>query len=304
MLEVTIGGVQVFWPALVGLGLLIGFLTGLFGVGGGFLLTPCLRILFGVPYPVAVGSDLVQIFCTGSVSAFKHWRRGDVDVKLGVLLAAGAATGSFLGKEIMSVLQQEAGSLRIAGRSQPMLDVVMNLLFLALMAAVAVSIIREKTQEGGDTDRVDTVFSQRLRKLALPPRMSFETSGTSFSLWVPVGVALVVGMLTGLMGVGGGFIMFPLLVYVLGVSTVAAVGTGAFQIVFATGAGAMAHFSEGHVSLPLVGFLLVGSITGVQLGVRLSHRLAGRRLRRYFAGVLSLGILLILYSLAGQFGVI
>ena len=100
----------VFIPGIVLLGVFVGFLTGLFGVGGGFLLTPALNILFGIPYPIAVGSDLLLIFCTGSVSAFKHWKRKNVDVKLGAILACSAVVGAEAGKRLMGLLEKGGGN--------------------------------------------------------------------------------------------------------------------------------------------------------------------------------------------------
>jgi uncharacterized membrane protein YfcA len=125
-----------------------------------------------------------------------------------------------------------------------------------------------------------------------------KTGITSLSLWIPLLLSFLVGILTGLMGVGGGVIAFPLLVYVLGVPTVIAVGTSAFQILFSTGYGVFHHAGLGHVELILVGLLLAGSLVGVQLGVYATKFLGGRKIRRYFAYVIGLGVLVILGDLA------
>jgi uncharacterized membrane protein YfcA len=295
-LSMVIDGINLWWPGLILLGLMIGFLTGMFGVGGGFLLTPFLNIFFGIPYPIAVGSGLAQIFVTGATSAWKHWRNRNVDPLLGLIMAGGALGGTEIGVRLLKLLSL-GGSCLINGRSLVLEDIIMSLLFLVLMVLVAVHILRESA--GNDAEEVDSTIAGFLQKYRIRPMMAFPRSGiTSLSLWIPLFLSFLVGILTGLMGVGGGFIAFPLLVYVLGVPTVIAVGTSALQILFSTGYGAFRHAGLGHVELILVGLLLAGSLVGVQLGVYATKFLGGRKIRRYFAYVIGLGILVILGDLA------
>jgi len=290
----------VFIPGLVLLGVFVGFLTGLFGVGGGFLLTPSLNILFGIPYPIAVGSDLLLIFCTGSISAFKHWKRKHVDIRLGIFLASSAVVGAEVGKRLMNLLEKGGGdsglTISIFMQEHSLLKLTLDILFLILLGAVILTIINEKP--GNKTGEADTDLSNWLRKLKLPPLISFPASNLSaLTGWAPVTIGFLIGIVTGLMGVGGGFIMFPVLVYVIGVPTSIAVGTSAFQILFASGYGAFTHFGAGHVELKLVAMLLAGSMIGVQLGVFASGRLGNQNIRKYFSFVLGIAILMILYSL-------
>jgi uncharacterized membrane protein YfcA len=295
-LSMVVDGINLWWPGLILLGLMIGFLTGMFGVGGGFLLTPFLNIFFGIPYPIAVGSGLAQIFVTGATSAWKHWRNRNVDPLLGMIMAGGALGGTEIGVRLLKLLSL-GGSCVINGRSLVLEDVLMSSLFLVLMVLVAVHIFRESA--GNDAEEVDSTIARRFQKYRIRPVMAFPRSGiTSLSLWIPLFLSFLVGILTGFMGVGGGFIAFPLLVYVLGVPTVIAVGTSAFQILFSTGYGALRHAGLGHVELILVGLLLAGSLVGVQLGVYATKFLGGRKIRRYFAYVIGLGILVILGDLA------
>lgn len=320
------------WPFLALLGVVIGLLTGLFGVGGGFLLTPCLNIIFGVPFPNAVGSDLAQIFVTGSTSAFKHYRRRNVDIRLGTHMALAACLGTLLGKMIMDYLSKNAGTVELLGHSHSILELVLKGLFLFLMIAVMTSILREKTPpkaatttnaeasedaeaeatepetqknpttDNSEEEEVSTAISQWLRTIRIPPIIHFDRSGIKeLSLWVPLCISLTVGIMTGLMGVGGGFVLFPLLVYVIGVPTAVAVGTSAFQIVFATGLGTLTYWSSGQVWWTLVASLLGGSLIGVQIGVFASQKLGGKRIRRYFAFVIGVGIMVIIYSLIRTF---
>jgi len=291
---------HVFIPGIVLLGIFVGFLTGLFGVGGGFLLTPALNILFGIPYPVAVGSDLLMIFCTGSVSAFKHWKRKNVDVRLGAILAGSAVIGAEGGKQLMNLLEKGGGdtvlTINLFSQEHSLLKITLDILFLILLGAVMLTILNEKPNT--ETGETDTRISKWLHGLKLSPLISLPASGhTTLTCWAPIAIGFLVGIVTGLMGVGGGFIMFPILVYVIGVPTSIAVGTSAFQILFASGYGAFAHFSAGHVELKLVAMLLCGSMIGVQIGVFASGRIGNKNIRKYFSFVIALAICMILYSL-------
>jgi len=291
---------HVFIPGIVLLGIFVGFLTGLFGVGGGFLLTPALNILFGIPYTVAVGSDLLLIFCTGSVSAFKHWKLKNVDMRLGAILACSAVVGAEAGKRLMNLLEKGNGgselTINLFSQEHLLLNLTLDILFLILLGSVMLTILNEKPDS--ETGETDTRISKWLHELKLSPLISLPASGlTTLTCWAPIAIGFLVGIVTGLMGVGGGFIMFPILVYVIGVPTSIAVGTSAFQILFASGYGAFAHFSAGHVELKLVAMLLCGSMIGVQIGVFASGRIGNKNIRKYFSFVIALAICMILYSL-------
>ncbi|MBD3393308.1 MAG: TSUP family transporter [Chitinivibrionales bacterium] len=293
-IELPLAGITVWAPGIVALGLAVGFLTGMFGVGGGFIITPFLKIVFGLPYPLAVGCGLAQILVTSSLSTWHHWRNRSVDALLGIIIAAGAIGGTETGVRIQTQLKT-AGTMVLAGRTFDILDFVLNLLFLVLMLVVGITILLETALSDGD--EAETGIGLALREVRVPPMLSFGRSGiAAMSLWIPLGLSFGVGILTGLMGVGGGFINFPALVYLLGVPTLVAVGTSAFQIVFASAYGAVRHAAQGHVELMLVGLLLLGSVGGVRLGARLSHIVGGRKVRRLFTLVLFAGILLIVWD--------
>jgi uncharacterized membrane protein YfcA len=298
-LTLPLSGVDVWIPGIVLLGILIGFLIGLFGVGGGFLLTPLLKVVFGIPYPVAVGSSLLQIFFNSCIATFRHWRNRKVDFKLGLILAAGAMAGTEVGVRILTRLQRSAPVL-INNRPFSSVDLVLNSLFLVLLSGVAVFILVETARSTAGQE-VSTAVSRWLRTVALRPTLYFPRSGiASFSLWIPILLAIVVGVLTGLMGVGGGFVNFPLLIYVIGVPTHIAVGTSVFQVLLASGYGATRHIFLGNVEFILVVILFVGSFAGVQLGVKVSQVLGGRSIRRYFALVVAQGVLLVAWDLIRQ----
>jgi len=292
-------GTEVWLPGIVLIGLVVGFLSGLFGVGGGFLLTPVLKILLGIPYPMAVGSSLMHISLNSAVSVYKHGRNGNVDFKLGLILAAGAMAGTELGVRLHSALKGGA-SLFLFGDAVPLLDLVLNLLFFVLLSGVGVFVLLESGRPS-ESQEVETAISRRLRALRLPPLGSFPKSGLSaYSLWSPLGLALVVGVLTGLMGVGGGFISFPLLLYVIGIPTRAAIGTSAFQILLASAYGSLKYSLAGNVDFLLVALLVPGPFVGVFLGVRVSQLLGGRRIRRYFALIVFLGVAMVLWDLVRE----
>jgi uncharacterized membrane protein YfcA len=297
--HLAVAGVSVSVPGLVAAGLLLGFLIGLFGVGGGFLLIPVLKSLFGIPYPVAVGSGLAQIFVNACVSAWKHWRNRNLDLKLGLLLVTGALAGTEIGVRLLGML----GSLRTVvflGQSFTMIDLTLNMLFLVLLTTVAVFVLME-TASPRHPGAAPRGLSRRLQRLAWKPLLSFPASGLErMSVWPPLAASLAVGMVTGMAGVGGGFITFPLLVYVFGVPTLTAVGTSAFQVLCASGYGALRHALQQHVEPLLVLLLLAGSLAGVHLGVAVSGRLDSLRLRRYFALVVISGAGVILYDLIKQ----
>lgn len=298
-LTLPLSGIDIWVPGIVLLGILIGFLIGLFGVGGGFLLTPLLKVVFGIPYPIAVGSSLLQIFINSCIATFRHWRNQNVDIKLGLILAAGAVVGTEVGVRILTLLQRSAPVL-INNRHFSPADLVLNLLFFVLLSGVAVFTLLE-TSRRSETQEVSTVISRWLRTVRLPPALVFPRSGiVSYSLWIPLFLAFFVGVLTGLMGVGGGFVNFPLLIYVIGVSTHIAVGTSVFQILLASGYGASRHAFLGNVEIVLVALLFAGSFAGVQLGVKAAQVLGGRSIRRYFALVVAQGVVLIVWDLIRQ----
>lgn len=297
-ISLPLAGQTVWAPGVALLGALIGFLTGLFGVGGGFLLTPALRIFFGVPYTVAVGSGLLQIFLVGGVAAYKHWRLRHVDMKLGLTMAGGALLGTELGKQIIFVLGRRSAQVVLFGHAHAVIDLTMGVLFLFLLVGVAVSMTWSGNAAPSGEQEVSTRIANRIHALRFGPVTSFPRSGIdALSLWPPLGMSLGVGVLTGLMGVGGGFVMFPLLVYALGVPTVVAVGTSAFQIVVAAGYGTLRHFQAGHVELRLVALLILGSALSVNFGVAAARTFGGPRIRKYFVYVLAAAVVMILGDL-------
>ena len=271
------------------LGLVVGFMAGLFGVGGGFLLTPLLNILFGVPYNIAVGSDLAQMTGMSTAATVRHGRIGNIDYRLGLLMFAGTAAGVEVGATGLEGLKK-AGETTLLGARMPVMTLVMSLIYMALLVWIGTVVLRESrralaTVRAGGEDTVErNKFVQRLSTLRLWPMISLPRSGiASISLWVLLGVGFATGVLAGLLGVGGGFIRMPALIYIVGCPTAIAVGTDLFEIMFSSAYGAFTHGMKGNVNLVLVLGLLIGSTLGSQMGATLTRRLGGPRLRYVFA---------------------
>ncbi len=280
--------ITLFWPGLILLGLLIGFITGMFGVGGGFLLTPCIRNIFGVPYEIAVGSDLALIFLNTFISTIEQWNKKAVDVKLGFVMICGALLGTEIGGRFLKLLGN-SGTFTFNGRQVSLMDTVMNGVFLVFISFIALSMYRE-TKKNSDND-VSTSLSRFFHHLNIVPQISLPHSGiSSISIWIPFCMAGFVGFLTGFLGIGGGFLTFPLLVYVVGLPTLYAVGTNAFMVVFSSLYGSLRN---GHIALPIVVLLFSGSFIGVHYGVKAAHIIGGHKIRKNFIYVLLTGILVV-----------
>ncbi|MCH8137495.1 MAG: sulfite exporter TauE/SafE family protein [Proteobacteria bacterium] len=271
--------VNVFW--LLGLGGGVGYLSGLFGVGGGFLMTPLL-IFIGVPPAVAVATEANQIVAASVSGVLAHWRRANVDFKMGGVLLAGGLLGSTFGVWLYSLLR-ELGQL----------DLVIALAYVAFLGIIGSLML----VEAGRTIRRRRRPSGAARKLhqhtwlhGLPFKLRFRKSKLYISALLPLGVGLFVGVLAAIMGVGGGFVMVPAMIYLLGMPTAVVVGTSLFQIIFVTAnVTFLQAVNNQTVDVVLAVMLLTGGVIGAQLGSRHTGKLPGEYLR----GLLALLVLLV-----------
>jgi len=256
---------------LLGMGGGVGFLSGLFGVGGGFLMTPLL-IFIGVPPAVAVGTEANQIVASSVSGVLAHWRRGNVDFKMGFVLLLGGFAGSTLGVLLFSFL-----------RGLGQIDLVISLsyvIFLGTIGAVMFS-------EGVRTMRRRKSAATQRRKLhqhiwihGLPLKMRFRRSKLYISALMPFSIGFLVGVLSAIMGVGGGFIMVPAMIYLLGMPTSVVIGTSLFQIIFVTAnVTFLQAYANQTVDVVLALLLLTGAVIGAQFGARAGARLQGEELR-------------------------
>ena len=269
-----IAGMSFNFIVIMGIGGLVGFLSGLFGVGGGFLLTP-LMIMIGIPPSVAAASDSNQICAAATSGAFGHWRLGNVDIKMGLIILFGGIVGGTIGVHVVKYLR-EMGSF----------DFVIRAVYVLILGGVGTAMFIEslsalrKSKKGGVSEVEIGPNKLSLLFARLPLKMRFKRSGIETSAIFPFTAGFIVGFLAALMGVGGGFIMVPTMIYIIGMPTICAVGTDLFQIVLTTANVTFMQAITNHtVDLVLVVLLFSGSVIGAQFGVRASRLLRGEQIR-------------------------
>ena len=257
---------------LVGLGLAIGFLSGMFGIGGGFIMTPLL-ILLGVPSGVAVGTGASQVMASSVSSALGHWQRGNVDRQMGYLLIGGGVFGAVTGVKIVNLLKQ-AGQL----------DFFVSLTYVVLLGVIGglmlIESVRALTAPPAKIGASARRGGQHTWIQGLPLKRRFPDSKLYLSTIPPVAIGAFVGWLTAIMGVGGGFVMVPAMIYLLRMPTRMVIGTSTFQIVCITALTTVLQAVQNHsvdvvLSLPLI----IGGVIGAQYGVGFSERLKAEQLR-------------------------
>jgi len=262
------------------LGIMVGGLTGLFGVGGGFLMTPLL-IFLGIPPTVAVGTEAPHVLASSLSGAIAHWRRKNVDIKMGIFLLAGGIAGSIVGVNLFKILR-EFGQI----------DVIIQFLFLIFLGLIGFSMLFESAKTTIKKYRTTSLIRTKLHQHSwihgLPFKMRFHRSKLYISTIPPVIIGFFVGILSAMMGVGGGFIMIPAMVYILGMSTNVVVGTSLFQIIFVT---ANSTFFQSYlnqtVDIVLASLMILGGVIGAQVGARLGSTFKAEYLR----GVLAILVL-------------
>jgi uncharacterized protein len=265
-------------PLMVGLGLAVGLLSGLFGVGGGFLMTPLL-IMFGIPPTVAAASDSKQIVAASASGMYAHYRLGNVDFKMGIYLLIGGIIGGTGGVQIIKILRQMGNA-----------DFLINMTYVVMLGLVGGYMFFEslqglrKSSAGKPTPSTprDSAYARMMR--SLPFQTRFDKSGIVLSPVVPLFLGGLMGMLAAIMGVGGGFIMVPVMVYLLRMPMHVVVGTSLFQVLFTCiDVTIMQAYSNRTVDFVLALLLLIGSTVGAQIGAKLSTRLKDDQLKIFLA---------------------
>jgi uncharacterized protein len=281
-------------PVVVGLGFVVGLLSGLFGVGGGFLMTPLL-IMFGIPPTVAAASDSNQIVAASASGTYAHYRLGNVDFKMGIYLLIGGVIGGTGGVQIIKILRQMGNAdFLIKITYVIMLGFVGGYMFFESLQglragkAAAGAVQAPKTRE--------SAYSRFIR--SLPFQTRFDKSGIVLSPVVPLFLGGMVGILAAIMGVGGGFIMVPVMVYLLRMPMHVVVGTSLFQVLFTCiDVTIMQAYSNRTVDFVLALLLLIGSTFGAQIGARLSTKLKDDQLKIYLAVLVLAVMVKMLFSL-------
>ena len=281
--------------AILGLGGTVGLLSGLFGVGGGFLMTPLLMMM-GVPPAVAVASDTNQIVAASASGTLAHSKQKNVDFKLGFMILVGGLIGGSLGTVLVKML-------RALGNFDFVLNisyVVMLLLVGSFMLIESINSMRKLRQKDAKAEELTIKKASAATKFmqSLPMKMYFEVSGIESSVLALLALGLLIGILSALMGVGGGFIMLPIMIYLIGMPTHNAVGTSIFVIIFTSINVTLAQSTLNHtVDLMLAIMLLIGSSIGAQFGTKLGKKLQGEQLRIVFSLIVLLVMAKMLVSL-------
>ncbi len=283
---------------LAGIGFIVGILGGFFGVGGGFIAGP-LMFWMGVPMNFVVGTDLAHMTGKSIVAARRHRALGHVDIKLGLVMVAGTIIGVEGGARTIEALES-AGAV----------DLVVGVCYVLILLTISIftaweSLRALRMMRTDQLDAQEVVGFQGVRKsvhgIHLPPMISLPGSGIgSISLWVVLGVGLFTGFLAATLGVGGGFVRVPMLVYVLGIPTHIAVGTDLFEIVISAGFGTLTHAFKGNVDVLMALTMHTGAALGAQIGATATRFFTGPRIRLLFSGLPLVGAVLVLVRLFGS----
>jgi len=273
---------------IVLIGTLVGILSGLFGVGGGFLMTPLL-IFLGIPPAVAVGTESPHVLASSVSGVIAHWRKKNVDFKMGFFLLTGGVIGSTVGVNVFKII-----------RNYGQIDLVIQILFIIFLGFIGFSMLFESARttirQYRTTSAIRTKLHQHSWIHGLPIKMRFHRSKLYISVIPPIIIGFFVGMMSALMGVGGGFIMIPAMVYLLGMSTNVVIGTSLFQIIFVT---ANSTFFQSYlnqtVDIVLATLMIIGGVIGAQIGARLGTMFKGEYLRGVLA-ILVLAVCIIIIT--------
>ncbi len=295
-----VAGVQILWPGLVLLGLGVGIISGFFGMGGGWMVTPGLNIL-GFPMAFAIGTGVTQMPGPAFVSALRHSKFGNVDYKLGLIMVAGTVCGFEPGARFVMWLEQRGK-----------VDVYIRYGYLMLLTLIAWLVItdiakkyrgdREARKHGKPVDALSTgiEWHKTLHKLNIPPIVYFPKAQVRCSLWLPVLVGFFTGLLAGILGIGGGLICMPALIYLIGCPTHVAVGTDLFAVAMSSAYGAATYSYKGRTELLAAVIMLIGAAAGAQVGAVATKYVKGYGIRVFFAiAVVGCGVSIILKLIGG-----
>ncbi|KJS30152.1 MAG: membrane protein [Desulfatitalea sp. BRH_c12] len=258
-----IAGVNIFWPGLVLIGFSVGVIGGFFGMGGAWMVTPGLNIL-GFPMAFAIGTDIAHIAGKSMISTIRHSKFGNVDYKLGVVMLVGTMAGIELGAQLIMWLER----LGMVGN-------VVRWVYVGFLALIALMVFsdyakaRQKKAMGlvdGDKGTEGFTWYKTLHKIKIPPMMHFKAAGIYCSAWLPISVSFITGILAGFLGIGGGLLRMPALIYFIGAPTHIAVGTDLFEVMISGLYGAFTYTLKGRIELVAVFVMLTGAAIGAQIG--------------------------------------
>ena len=300
--HLPVSGVDIFWPGLVILGLGVGVIGGFFGMGGAWMVTPGLNIL-GLPMAFAIGTDIAHMAGKSLISTMRHAKFGNVDVRLGLIMIFGTIVGLETGAQLVMWLER-------IGK----VDLYVRWLYIIVLALIAWMIFadvakarkkqREAAAAGKDLDKLSTgiEWHKTLHKIKIPPMMNFKAAGIYCTVWLPILVGLVTGFLAGVLGIGGGLICMPSLVYFVGCPTHVAVGTDLFQVMITGLYGAGTYAYKGRIELVAALIMLMGAAIGAQVGTVATKYIKGYAIRVAFGvAVIGCGISVLMKLLPTYF---
>ena len=277
-----VAGVPIFWPGLVILGLGVGMIGGFFGMGGGWMVTPGLNIL-GFPMAFAIGTDIVQMSGPSLISTLRHAKFGNVDYKLGAIMVAGTVSGFECGAQLVMWLER-IGRVDTYVRSG-------YLILLTLIACLVFTDLAKKRRKdreaiamGRKLDALATgiEWHKTLHKIRIPPVVHFRKAGIRCSVWLPVLVGFFTGLLAGMLGIGGGLVRMPALIYLVGCPTHVAVGTDLFEVAISGLYGAASYTYKGRTEMLAAVIMLLGASVGAQIGSVATKYVKGYGIRLFF----------------------
>ncbi|MBR4742067.1 MAG: sulfite exporter TauE/SafE family protein [Desulfovibrio sp.] len=277
-----ISGIEIFWPGLIILGLGVGIIGGFFGLGGAWMVTPGLNIL-GFPMAFAIGTDVAHMAGKSLISTMRHGKFGNVDYTLGLTMLVGTIVGVEIGAQMIMWLER-------LGR----VDAVVRWLYVVLLIALAwmvfsdIAIRKRKEREAAargetlDKNATGIDWATKLHAIKIPPMVTFHNAGITCSAWLPIIVSLATGWLAGILGIGGGLIRMPALVYLVGCPTHVAVGTDLFEVAISGLYGAASYTFKGRTELVAALIMLVGAAVGAQIGAVATKYIRGYGIRVAF----------------------
>lgn len=258
-----IAGFKIFWPGLVLIGFSVGVIGGFFGMGGAWMVTPGLNIL-GFPMAFAIGTDMAHMAGKSIVSTMRHSKFGNVDYKLGLIMLVGTMGGIEVGAQIVMFLER-------IGQVGPVVRWV-YVVFLALIATMVFYDYYKASKKKrmgiveGEKGTEGVTWYKTLHKIKIPPMLHFKTAGFTCSAWLPIMVSFMTGFLAGFLGIGGGLLRMPALVYLIGCPTHVAVGTDLFEVMISGLYGAFTYTIKGRIEIVAVFVMLTGAAIGAQIG--------------------------------------
>jgi hypothetical protein len=257
-----IAGLKIFWPGLVLIGFAVGTIGGFFGMGGAWMVTPDLNIL-GFPMAFAIGTDMAHIAGKSMISTMRHSKFGNVDYRLGLIMVVGTMAGIEIGAQIVMHLEK-LGSVETVVRwiYVGVLALIASLVFYDYFKATQ----KKKSGDVGEHGAEGITWYKTLHKVKIPPMIHFKAAGFTCSAWLPMFVSFITGILAGFLGIGGGLIRMPSLVYLIGCPTHIAVGTDLFEVMISGLYGAFTYAIKGRIEIVAVFVMLTGAAIGAQIG--------------------------------------